>query len=534
MSTPLHGKSIIACEPRGAGGQDARATNPATGAPLEPPFLWATEEELEEAVRQAEDAQQGYARLGSARRSRLLRRMAEEIMSLGDALIERCHLETALPHGRLVSERARTVAQLRLFAELVQEGSWVDARIDPALPDRTPLPRPDVRRMLLPIGPVAVFCASNFPLAFSVAGGDTASALAAGCPVVVKAHSSHPGTAELVATALQRAISAEGMPPGIFSLLHGPGATLGRRLVTHPLIRAAGFTGSRRAGRALFDAAASRPDPIPVYAEMGSINPVFLLPGALRDRGEEIASALTASATLGAGQFCTNPGLVVGFASKDLDELIHRTGMLFQQAVLGTMLNARILEAYRKGLQGLKDVLGVSVSGEAGAMPDPHRTESRPTVLSCDGRTFLENPVLSQEVFGPATLIVRVREGEEVERIAADLEGQLTASIHGNEQDLREHAGLLAILRRKVGRLVFNGFPTGVEVCGAMHHGGPCPATTDVHFTSVGTAAIYRFARPICYQGFPDSTLPPELQDSNPLGILRQVEGRYTREPIAP
>jgi NADP-dependent aldehyde dehydrogenase len=420
-----------------------------------------------------------------------------------------------------------------MFADLLEEGSWVDARIDPAIPDRTPTPRPDLRRMLIALGPVAVFCASNFPLAFSVAGGDTASALAAGCPVIVKAHSSHPGTAELVATAVNRAIEAEKMPPGMFTLLHGPGKTVGIQLVTHPLVRAVGFTGSRRAGRALFDAAASRPEPIPVYAEMGSINPVFLLPGALKERSMEIARGLSASATLGVGQFCTNPGLVVGLDTDELDSFVHQAGLLFQEAGVEAMLNPRIHRAYQESSNKLKAVKGVEVSAEAAGDSEIDGNQARPALFASDGRTFLENPLLSEEVFGPSSLVIRARSREELLRIAATLKGHLTASIHGTEQELREYADLAAVLQRNVGRLIFNGFPTGVEVCAAMNHGGPYPASTDSHFTSVGTAAIYRFSRPICFQGFPDRALPPELQDENPLGILRQIDGSYTRDPIS-
>ena len=533
MTNTLHGKNIIAGEPSDDGAHGTRAVNPATGQHLEPEFTHATEAEVQRAAEQAEKAQEDLLRLGSAPRARLLRRIAEEIMALGDPLIDRCHLETALPKGRLVSERSRTVNQLLLFADLLQEGSWVDARIDTAIPDRTPNPRPDLRRMLIPIGPVAVFCASNFPLAFSVAGGDTASALAAGCPVIVKAHGSHPGTAELVASAISRAIKAEKMPPGVFALLHGPGRTVGIQLVIHPLIKAAGFTGSRQAGRALFDAAAARPEPIPVYAEMGSINPVFLLPQALRERVKEIADGLSASVTLGVGQFCTNPGLVVGLDSDELEAFIRQTGLLFRDAPVEVMLNARIHQAYHQGSTKLRAQEGVEVSGQASSVSDPDHLQSRPALFASDGRTFLDNPLLREEVFGPSSLVIRAQNREQLLRIAATLKGHLTASIHGSEQDLLEYCDLTAVLQRNVGRLIFNGFPTGVEVCPAMNHGGPYPATTDSHFTSVGTAAIYRFARPVCFQGFPEHVLAPELQDKNPLGILRQINGRYTRDPVS-
>jgi alpha-ketoglutaric semialdehyde dehydrogenase len=532
MTNNLHGKNIIAGELRGVGTEGSPAVDPATGEQLDPAFVHAAETEVRQAAERAEQVQEELLQLGSAPRTALLRRIGEQIMALGDSLIERCHLETALPRGRIESERSRTVNQLRMFADLLEEGSWVDARIDTAVPDRTPTPRPDLRRMLIALGPVAVFCASNFPLAFSVAGGDTASALAAGCPVIVKAHGSHPGTAELVATAVTRAVEAEKLPPGTFSLLHGPGKTVGIQLVTHPLVRAVGFTGSRRAGRALFDAAASRPEPIPVYAEMGSVNPVFLLPEALRERSREIAGGLSASANLGVGQFCTNPGLVIGLDSEELDAFVSQTGLLFQEAAVETMLNPRIHRAYQEGSNKLKAAEGVALSAQSGSAPDPDRLQARPALFASDGRTFLENPLLSEEVFGPSSLVIRAQNREQLLRIAATLKGHLTASIHGSEQELREYADLTGVLQRSVGRLIFNGFPTGVEVCAAMNHGGPYPASTDSHFTSVGTAAIYRFCRPVCFQGFPDHALAPELQDENPLGILRQINGRFTRDLI--
>ena len=532
MEISLQGKNLIAGKLKAGGSEKHKAVNPATGTQLEPYFVGATDKEIQEAVEKAWEAQQEYAGFGSAQRADLLQGMAEEIMGLGDQLIERCHQETALPEGRLTGERARTVNQLRMFADLVQEGSWVDARITTTIPDRTPAPRPDLRRMLVPVGPVAVFCASNFPLAFSVAGGDTASALAAGCPVIVKAHSSHPGTAELVATALHRAVVSAGAPAGIFSLVHGPGSRVGIQLVSHPLIRAAGFTGSRRAGRALFDAAVSRPCPIPVYAEMGSINPVFLLPGALARRGGEIAKGLAASTTLGAGQFCTNPGLVIGLESEELAGFIRTTSLEFGRTSVQTMLNSKIYGAYTEGVEKLRGTGGIELIGESAETPDPLRNQGRPTVFSSDGRTFMGNPLLSEEVFGPSTVVIRAADEQQLLQIAAGLDGHLTASIHGTPEELQRYGALVAELQRKVGRLIFNGFPTGVEVCGAMNHGGPYPAATDAHFTSVGTAAVYRFARPICYQDFPQSALPPELQDANPLGILRQVDDAYTRKAL--
>ena len=527
----LHGKNIIAGELCAKGEAGTQATNPATGETLPGAFVPATGDELDRATAAAEEAAGQLNGKSKTERGALLRRMAAEIVALGDELTLRCSAETGLPLGRLESERTRTTNQLGMFAGLVEEGSWVDARIDTALPERSPQPRPDLRRMLIPIGPVAVFCASNFPLAFSVAGGDTASAIAAGCPVVVKAHSSHPGTAELVGTALTRAISETGMPAGLFSLLHGPGRSIGTALVTDPKIRAAGFTGSQAGGRALYDAAASRPEPIPVYAEMGSINPVFLLPGALETRAAGIASGLTGSVTLGVGQFCTNPGLVVGLKSKELDGFIKIAADLFKDAPCGTMLNRKIRSAYEDGLAALQNLSVVQTAGISSSTPRTEANECSPALLVVDARDFMQKPSLEEEVFGPSTLIVRAETADEMVALARKLKGHLTATIHGTDGDIREHQELVTVLREKVGRLIFNGFPTGVEVSPGMNHGGPYPASTDVHYTSVGTAAIYRFARPICFQGFPDSALPPELQRANPLKIWRTVDGNLTGEP---
>jgi NADP-dependent aldehyde dehydrogenase len=417
-----------------------------------------------------------------------------------------------------------------MFAGVVREGSWVDARIDRADPARKPIPKPDLRRLLIPIGPAAVFGASNFPLAFSVAGGDTASALAAGCTVVVKAHPAHPGTSELVARAVLDAAAASDMPDGVFSLLHGIRNETGLRLVRHPLVKAVGFTGSLRGGRALFDAAAARPEPIPVYAEMGSANPVFVLPGALRDRAEALADGLHQSVTLGVGQFCTNPGLVVGVADAGLVKLLDRLAGLIQSTPPGTMLHEGIRQGYERGARRLGEVHGVAVVARSSSAPEARRTEAPALVFATEARTFLGAPELEEEVFGPSTLVVRCGAREELEEVARRLHGHLTATIHGTPEDLAEHHRLVAILETKVGRLLFNGFPTGVEVCHATQHGGPYPATTDARSTSVGTAAIGRFARPISYQGWPDEALPPELRSRNARGIWRLVDGQLTRE----
>jgi NADP-dependent aldehyde dehydrogenase len=416
-----------------------------------------------------------------------------------------------------------------MFAQLIREGSWVEARIDLAQPDRQPLPKPDIRRMLIPIGPVAVFGASNFPLAFSVAGGDTASALAAGCPVVVKAHPAHPGTSEMVARAIAVAAEKTGMPAGVFSMLHDRGHEVGTALVKHPLTKAVGFTGSLRGGRALFDAAASRPEPIPVYAEMGSTNPVFILPGALRERGEALAEGLKNSVTMGVGQFCTNPGLTIGLAGEDFSKFTAKLGALISEAPSGSMLYPGILTAYEQGVKQLGEIEGVQ-KVQSNHTTELSRTEARAAMFTTEAGNFLEHRELGEEVFGPSTVVVSCGSKEELEKVASNLEGHLTATIHGTEADLVEFSWLVSILENKVGRLLFNGFPTGVEVCPSMHHGGPYPATTDPRSTSVGTAAISRFARPVSYQNFPQLALPVELQNKNECSIWRLVDNQFTKE----
>jgi len=525
----LHGKNIIAGRTVEIGGNTFQAFDPASGKSIEPRFESATADQVDLALVAAESAFHEYRRLSPERRASFLEKIVDEILALGDELIERANVETAPPKDRLLGERGRTVNQLRMFADLIREGSWVDARIDRAIPDRQPLPKPDIRRMLIPIGPVAVFGASNFPLAFSVAGGDTASALAAGCPVVVKAHPAHPGTSELVARAIVKAVAEAEMPAGVFSMLYDAGHEAGVRLVKHPLTRAVGFTGSLRGGRALFDAAASRPDPIPVYAEMGSVNPVFILPGALRERAEAIAEGLKNSITLGVGQFCTNPGLAVGLLDENFARFADKLGGLIAGAQPGTMLYPGILQGYEAGVKRLGDLEGLQTT-RSRIEPDAAKTEARPTVFSTNARTFARHHELSEEVFGPSTVVVSCNSREEIEQIARDLEGHLTVTIHGTADDLRDYDWLVSILENKAGRLIFNGYPTGVEVCASMHHGGPYPATTDSRSTSVGTAAIHRFARPVCYQNFPQESLPVELRNVNQRGGWRLVDNQMTKE----
>ena len=528
----LHGQNLIAGTRSAQGEHAFTATDPTTGETLTPRFHEATAEEIDQAAEAAAEAFQADQARTSEDRARLLEAVADEIEALSDALVERITAETALPEGRVKGERARTTGQLRLFAGVVREGSWVDARIDTAQPDREPLPKPDLRRMLIPLGPVAVFGASNFPLAFSVAGGDTASALAAGCPVIVKAHPAHPGTSELVAEAVSRAVEAAGFHPGTFSMVHGARPEVSLALVRHPRIQAVGFTGSLRAGRALFDAAAARPEPIPVFAEMGSVNPVFVLPSALEERGEAIAEGLAGSVTLGAGQFCTNPGVVVGLGGDALAGLADATGRRLAEMPTFTMLYENVRKGYVEGVEAVGATVGVEVAGRAESGGDGSATPAEAVVFTTDEATFLEEKRLREEIFGPSTIVVRCASKERLEAVARALEGSLTVTIHGTEEDLREYAGLVQILRQKAGRLLFNGFPTGVEVCPSMNHGGPYPATTDVRSTSVGTAAIYRFARPICYQDFPQEALPPELRNQNERGLMRMVDGTYTRDDV--
>ena len=528
----LHGRSIIAGEPSpDSEGEPFRGYDPALGQDLAPAYYQASEADISRAFEFAQIAVDGYRRKSPEEIAKFLEAIATRIEALGDELISRVCAETGLPDKRFIGERARTVGQLRMFASIVREGSWVEATIDVAQPERKPLPKPDVRRMLIPLGPVVVFGASNFPLAFSVAGGDTASALAAGNPVVVKAHPAHPGTSELVASAIAQAAAETGMPPGVFSLLHGTSPEFALNLIRHPLATAVGFTGSLKAGRAIYDAAAQRPNPIPVYAEMGSVNPVFLLPGALHDRGDEVAAGLHQSVTLGVGQLCTCPGLVVGLRDQAMDKFVGSVNDLFEGAPAATMLHPGILRAYQDGLKRLGEVEGVEMQSSGGAA-DENRTEAQAAVFVTRAETFLEHEELSEEVFGPATLLVSCASKEEIMKVAHGLQGHLTATIHGTTQDLVEYKDLVELLQRKVGRLVFNGFPTGVEVCAAIHHGGPYPATTDVRSTSVGVYAIKRFARPICFQNFPQEALPVELRNHNERGIWRVVDNEVTKAAL--
>ncbi len=523
MDDKLTGTSIIGQSRGTITPNTFHAFDPRTGAEVEPPFHSATMDELDRTASLADAARIPYANIPGSKRAVFLRKIADNIEALGDTLIKRATLETSLPNARFVGERARTCGQLRMFADLLDEGSWVDARIDHALPDRQPVPKPDVRSMLRPLGPVAVFCASNFPLAYSVAGGDTASALAAGCPVIVIAHIAHPGTAELVGMAVATAARECEMPEGVFSLLFSSGYEIGQALVKHPSIKAIGFTGSRRGGRALMDIAAARPEPIPVYTEMSSVNPTFILPSAVRERGEELADGLHASVTGGVGQFCTKPGLVFLHENDEAEEFITNFESRIEDTPPAQLLTEGIQKTYndatnKRGLRG----------GYFSDNDDKHLSgfSVKPSVFETTAVKFLNQPDLSDEIFGPTTLLIRAYNKGSLLAIARSLEGQLTASVHGTEKDLAEYSDLISILETKVGRLIFNGFSTGVEVCPSMVHGGPYPATSDGRSTAVGSRAITRFSRLVCFQNFPDAALPDELKESNPLKIRRMVDGR--------
>ncbi|MEF9604693.1 aldehyde dehydrogenase (NADP(+)) [Paracoccus sp. PXZ] len=502
------------------------AVNATSGETLEPAFWGASLAQLDRACALAADVFDSYRELPLETRARFLEQIAENILAIGDELITRCMAESGLPRARLEGERARTVGQLRLFASVVREGSFLDARIDPAQPERTPLPRVDLRLRNIPVGPVAVFAASNFPLAFSVAGGDTASALAAGCPVIAKAHSAHPGTSELVGRAIQAAVRDQGLPEGVFSLLFTSGYQVAQDLVADPRIAAVGFTGSRGGGTALMKVAAARPVPIPVYAEMSSINPVILFPHALSERGAQIGQAFVGSLTLGAGQFCTNPGLVLAVDGADLEGFLDSAADAVGKAAAATMLTPGIHKSYAEAVGRLErhDAVKTVARGLEGT-----NYQGQAGIFTTTADAFLKDEALQAEVFGAAALVVRCRDNEQLSRVLESLEGQLTASVHMAEADTEAVRAILPVLEKLVGRILVNGFGTGVEVAHAMVHGGPFPATSDGRTTSVGTLAIQRFLRPVSYQDLPDSLLPDALKDSNPLGLWRREDGQLVK-----
>ena len=524
---PLTGELLIGGGAVRGGGGQLWAYDPATGQALEPAFGGASLANLSHACDLAARAVDPYRHTSLEARARFLETIAEFITELGETLIERAMQETGLPRARLEGERSRTVSQLRLFAAVVREGGWLGIRIDPALPDRTPVARPDLRLRHIPLGPVAVFGASNFPLAFSVAGGDTAAALAAGCPVVVKAHPAHPGTSEWVGRAIQAAVQRCGIAEGVFSLLHDSGVNVAQALVAEPRIKAVAFTGSRRVGLALYAAAQARPEPIPVYAEMSSINPVLLMPGALAVRAEFDRRRLRRLVDiLGAGQFCTNPGLVLALDGPSLDRFVDAAGKALAGATPAVMLTPAIHRAYTQRVAELQSHSAVQCIGRG---PQGGRNQGQPALFLVPAKAFLEDRTLHQEVFGAASLVVRCGGLEEMADVVEALESQLTAAVHMNAADTAAVRTLLPILERKAGRVIVNGFGTGVEVSHAMVHGGPFPATSDSRTTSVGSLAVRRFLRPVCYQDLPEELLPSELSTDNPLGIWRRIDGELRR-----
>ena len=525
--TQILGHNYIGGQRSAQGSVIVNSVDATTGQALPYDFYQATAQEVDRAACAAAAAYPAYKALSAERRAAFLDAIADELDALDDQFVALVCRETALPAARIAGERGRTSGQMRLFATVLRRGDFYAARIDQALPERTPLPRPDVRQYRIGLGPVAVFGASNFPLAFSTAGGDTASALAAGCPVVFKAHSGHMATAEQVADAILRAAERTGMPQGVFNMIYGAG--VGEALVKHPSIQAVGFTGSLKGGRALCDMAAARPQPIPVFAEMSSINPVIILPQALQVRGATVARELAASVVQGCGQFCTNPGLVIGLRSPAFTAFIEQLAGQINEQPAQTMLNAGTLRSYAKGVSQLAEhALVEHLAGLA-----QQGAQAQPQVFRADVRLLLEGePVLQEEVFGPTTVVIEVQDAAQLDAAIQSLHGQLTATLIGEPEDLQQFGGLTPLLEQKVGRILINGYPTGVEVCDAMVHGGPYPATSDARGTSVGTLAIDRFLRPVCFQNYPDSLLPEPLKNANPLGIQRLVDGQTTRNPL--
>ncbi|TJY69677.1 aldehyde dehydrogenase (NADP(+)) [Arthrobacter sp. CAU 1506] len=517
---PITGRSIIASEPTVGSHGSTRAINPATGESLDPEFTFVGPADVDAAAKQAAEAFDTYRTTAPDRRAAFLEAIAANLDSIKDEVVQRAHQETGLPLARLQGEHGRTTGQLRMFAAELRLGAHHEVRIDRAQPDRLPAAAPDIRQRQIPLGPVAVFGASNFPLAFSTAGGDTASALAAGCPVIVKAHNAHPGTAELVGQAVTQAVSASGLPAGTFSILFGSGSTIGQELAAHPAVKAIGFTGSQAAGTDLMRTAAARPEPIPVYAEMSSINPVVILPEAMQADPESLADGFVGSLTLGAGQFCTNPGLL--FVPKESQRFVERASAAVSGAHGQTMLSPAIATSYQDGIAAL-DHPGVEPL--AAGLPGDTFNAPAPALFRTTVHHFMQTPDLQEEVFGSAALLVEYADAAELREALEGLHGQLTATIHSAPADGTVVRDILPVLERKVGRILFNGWPTGVEVNHTMVHGGPFPATSDSRTTSVGSLAIYRFQRPVSYQNVPAEFLPPALTDDNPWSLPRRIDG---------
>ncbi|WP_298545532.1 aldehyde dehydrogenase (NADP(+)) [uncultured Aquimarina sp.] len=526
----ITGKNYIGNQLSSEGSKTYTTFNPKLNIENAVVFYEASSEEIEKTVSLASKAFESFKKVSGTKKAEFLNAIADEILALDQTLIETYISETGLPEGRAKGERGRTIGQLRMFAELVAKGSWVEATIDTSDLERKPIPKQDIRKMMVPLGPVVVFGASNFPLAYSTAGGDTAAALAAGCPVIVKSHPMHAGTGELVASAIIKAAQKTGMPNGVFSNLNSSGIEVGVQLVKHPKVKAVGFTGSINGGRALFDLASQRPEPIPVFAEMGSVNPVILLPKATASKGEGLAKTYAQSITLGTGQFCTNPGLILGIKGDALDKFISVLSDEIVKIEPSCMLHPNIIGNYEKNKANALQQNGLMVTAKY--ENDVAVNHARQTVTTVEGKTFLENATLHQEVFGPFSMVVQCADISELENIINNLEGQLTGTILAENEEADTYISVIEALQNRVGRIIFNGVPTGVEVCPAMLHGGPYPASTDSRFTAVGIDSIKRWVRPLSYQSWPNSLLPKELQNENPLKISRLVNGKQTHDTI--
>lgn len=526
----ITGKNYVGSSLTSEGDITYKTLNPKTNLENEIVYHEASNEEIQRAVELSEKAFTSYKNLSGSRKAEFLNAMADEIEALGDLLIKTYCSETGLPAGRAQGERGRTVFQLRSFAEMVKEGTWVEASIDTAIPDRTPIPKIDHRKMLKPLGPIVVFGASNFPLAYSTAGGDTAAALAAGCPVIVKSHPMHSGTGELVSSAIIKAARQTGMPEGVFSNLNSSGIHVGVELVKHPSVKGVGFTGSIKAGRALFDIANGRNEPIPVFAEMGSVNPVILMPEAAKSEGNTWAKTYASSITLGSGQFCTNPGLILGIKNDDLNNFIQTLSNEILKIDPSCMLHPNIIGNYERNKSLVSAQEGVRI--EADFTDQVADNYGRQAILTVEGSTFLNNPILHQEVFGPYSLVVQCDSKEQLKRILSLLEGQLTGTVLSNLDELANNQDVVDALQNRVGRIIFNGVPTGVEVCPSMQHGGPYPASTDSRFTAVGIHSVKRWVRPVTFQNWPDKLLPDELKNENVLQISRLINGKASNASI--
>lgn len=524
------GKNYIGSQLLASGSKTYKTINPQLNVENDWIFTEATQEEIEQAVALADQAFRVYKDYSGPVKATFLNAIADEILAVGDPLLDMYCAESGLPRGRAEGERGRTIFQLRSFADMLLEGSWVDATIDTAIEDRQPLPKVDARKMLVPIGPIVVFGSSNFPFAYSTAGGDTASALAAGCPVIVKSHPMHAGTGEMVASAIIKAAQKTNMPEGVFSNLNSSGIEVGIQLVQHPKVKGVGFTGSIKGGRALLDLAAQRSEPIPVFTEMGSINPVVILPKALEKESDKWALAYAGSITIGTGQFCTNPGLLLAIKGKELDQFIINLSSEIEKIAPMCMLHPNIKSNFTNGKNTMQQQNGIKTVATVAESKNPNYASQ--TLLTIDGNLFLENSTLHQEVFGPFSIIVQCENELELISIMDALEGQLSGTIIGENNELSQYSTVINSLKNRVGRIVFNGVPTGVEVCPSTNHGGPYPASSDSRFTAVGIDAVKRWVRPFGYQNWPNNLLPAELQNENPLEISRLVNNKQTHLAI--